>query len=80
MWSRRVTATLMSNGVNTAARLEGIAKASAIYPSDDAYRQVRAKLGLAHASLTRLMADPGLSAGARTLAEATSQAKPTAPE
>jgi len=40
-------ATLMSDGVNTAARLEGIAKPGAIYPSEDAYRQVRAKLGLA---------------------------------
>jgi adenylate cyclase len=38
---------LMGDGVNIAARLEGIAKPGAIYLSEDAYRQVRARLGLA---------------------------------
>jgi len=38
---------LMGDGVNIAARLEGIAKPGAICLSEDAYRQVRAKLDLA---------------------------------
>src|ERR1700736_2322820 len=38
---------LMGDGVNIAARLEGIAKPGAICLSEDAYRQVRARLGLA---------------------------------
>src|SRR5271154_1297846 len=35
---------LMGDGVNIAARLEGIAKPGAIFLSEDAYRQVRDKL------------------------------------
>src|SRR6478736_1473208 len=35
---------LMGDGVNIAARLEGIAKPGAIFLSEDAYRQVRARL------------------------------------
>ena len=37
---------LMGDGVNVAARLEGIAEAGAICISDDAYRQVRSRLDL----------------------------------
>ena len=37
---------LMGDGVNIAARLEGIAKPGAICLSEDAYRQVRARLDL----------------------------------
>src|SRR6202051_137167 len=38
---------LMGDGVNIAARLEGIAQPGAICLSEDAYRQVRARLDLA---------------------------------
>jgi class 3 adenylate cyclase len=38
---------LMGDGVNIAARLEGVAKPNGICLSEDAYRQVRAKLDLA---------------------------------
>src|ERR1700694_240362 len=38
---------LMGDGVNIAARLEGIAKPGAIYLSEDAYRQVKTRLDLA---------------------------------
>ena len=38
---------LMGNGVNIAARLEGVAKPGGICLSEDAYRQVRGKLDLA---------------------------------
>src|SRR5262249_48230748 len=37
---------LMGDGVNIAARLEGIAKPGAICLSEDAYRQVKGRLGL----------------------------------
>src|ERR1700684_786951 len=37
---------LMGDGVNIAARLEGIAQSGAICLSEDAYRQVRARLNL----------------------------------
>ncbi len=37
---------LMGDGVNIAARLEGIAKPGAVCLSEDAYRQVRAKINL----------------------------------
>src|ERR1700739_3290561 len=37
---------LMGDGVNIAARLEGVAKPGAICLSEDAYRQVKAKLDL----------------------------------
>ena len=36
----------MGDGVNVAARLEGVAKPGAICLSEDAYRQVKAKLDL----------------------------------
>jgi adenylate cyclase len=38
---------LMGDGVNIAARLEGVAEPGAICLSEDAYRQVKARLGLA---------------------------------
>ena len=47
---------LMGDGVNIAARLEGIAEPGAIFLSEDAYRQVKSRLDLAVADLgpTRL--------------------------
>src|SRR6202008_57544 len=42
---------LMGDGVNIAARLEGIAKPGAIYLSEDAYRQVNARLDLSVSDL-----------------------------
>jgi TolB-like protein len=42
---------LMGDGVNIAARLEGIAKPGAIYLSEEAYRQVKARLDLAVSDL-----------------------------
>ena len=46
---------LMGDGVNIAARLEGIAKPGAICISEDAYRQVKARLDL---EVTDLGPDP----------------------
>ena len=43
-WSRRADGDLMGDGVNIAARLEGIAEPGAICLSEDAYRQVRDKV------------------------------------
>src|SRR5262249_18269784 len=42
---------LMGDGVNVAARLEGIAKPGAICLSEDAYRQVKSRLDLAVSDL-----------------------------
>src|ERR1017187_5831754 len=42
---------LMGDGVNIAARLEGVAKPGTICLSEDAYRQVRARLDLAVSDL-----------------------------
>src|SRR5437667_4605106 len=42
---------LMGDGVNIAARLEGVAKPRAICLSEDAYRQVKARLDLAVSDL-----------------------------
>ena len=42
---------LMGDGVNIAARLEGIAKPGAICLSEDAYRQVKSRLDLTAADL-----------------------------
>jgi adenylate cyclase len=42
---------LMGDGINIAARLEGIAKPGAIYLSEDAYRQVKSRLDLAVSDL-----------------------------
>ncbi|MBV8103128.1 MAG: adenylate/guanylate cyclase domain-containing protein [Hyphomicrobiales bacterium] len=72
---------LMGDGVNIAARLEGVAKPGAICLSEDAYRQVKARLDLSVADLgqTQLknIAEPvrvySLQVGLPA------QAKPTAP-
>jgi adenylate cyclase len=79
---------LMGDGVNIAARLEGIAKPGAIYLSEDAYRQVRARLGLAvndvGPTLLKNIAEPvrvySLEVSVLTSTEPASQAKPVAPE
>jgi adenylate cyclase len=42
---------LMGDGVNIAARLEGVAKPGTIYLSEDAYRQVKSRLDLAVSDL-----------------------------
>ena len=58
----------MGDGVNIAARLEGIAKPGAICLSEDAYRQVKGRLDLAVTDLgptatqEHRRADPGLFA------------------
>src|SRR5271166_911023 len=82
---------LMGDGVNIAARLEGVAEPGAICLSEDAYRQVRARLDLAISDLgaTQLknIAEPvrifslqvGLPAQAKpSAAETPSAGKPTA--
>src|SRR5437870_11064629 len=83
----------MGDGVNIAARLEGVAKPGAICLSEDAYRQVKARLDLAVSDLgqTQLknIAEPirvyslqvGVPAKAEpvTPAEPHAAAKPSAP-
>ena len=83
---------LMGDGVNIAARLEGVAKSGTICLSEDAYRQVRARLDLAVSDLgeTQLknIAEPiriyslqvGLPAQAKPAmpAERAAPSKPTA--
>jgi adenylate cyclase len=75
---------LMGDGVNIAARLEGIAKPGAICLSEDAYRQVKARLNLAVSDLgdTQLknIAEPirvySLEVGAAAQAKPATQSKP----
>jgi hypothetical protein len=79
---------LMGDGVNIAARLEGIAKPGAICLSEDAYRQVRARLDLAVSDLgpTKLknIAEPiraySLEVGKPAQAKPATQAEPTPQE
>jgi adenylate cyclase len=79
---------LMGDGVNIAARLEGIAKPGAICLSEDAYRQVRARLDLAISDLgsTQLknISEPirvySLEVGVPAQAKPTSRGEPTTPE
>jgi adenylate cyclase len=79
---------LMGDGVNIAARLEGIAKPGAICLSEDAYRQVKARLDLAVTDLgqTQLknIADPirvySLQVGVPAEAKPVAPAEPTAQE
>src|ERR1700674_844867 len=79
---------LMGDGVNIAARLEGIAKPGAICLSEDAYRQVRARLDLAVNDLRptplKNNAAPGrassLEVGAPAPAKPPPQAQPATPE
>jgi TolB-like protein len=75
---------LMGDGINIAARLEGIAKPGAICLSEDAYRQVKARLNLAVSDLgaTQLknIADPIrvylLEVGVAAQAKFTTQSEP----
>ena len=75
---------LMGDGVNIAARLEGIAKPGAICLSEDAYRQVKGRFDLAVTDLgpTQLknIADPirvySLHVGAPAQAKPATEAKP----
>jgi len=79
---------LMGDGVNIAARLEGIAKPGGICLSEDAFRQVKARLSLAvndlGATQLKNIADPirvyALDIGAAAQAEpATKDAEPEKP-
>src|SRR5580692_5738001 len=79
---------LMGDGVNIAARLEGIARPGAICLSEDAYRQVRARLDLAVNDLgpTQLknIAEPvrvySLEVGVPVQAKPAPPADPAAPQ
>jgi len=79
---------LMGDGVNIAARLEGIAKPGAICLSEDAYRQVKSRLDLAVSDLgpTQLknIAEPvrvySLEVGVPAPAKPAPQAEPATPE
>jgi adenylate cyclase len=79
---------LMGDGVNIAARLEGIAKPGAICLSEDAYRQVKARLDLAVSDLgsTELknIAEPvrvySLEVGKPAQAKPVTEAKPPEPK
>src|SRR5207244_3290884 len=79
---------LMGDGVNIVARLEGIAKPGTICLSEDAYRQVKARLDLAVTDLgqTELknIADPvrvySLQVGVPAQAKPAAPAEPTVPE
>jgi adenylate cyclase len=78
---------LMGDGVNIAARLEGVAKPGAICLSVDAYRQVRARLDLAVTdlgeTLLKNIAEPvqvySLEVGAPARARPAQDARPAAP-
>ena len=78
---------LMGDGVNIAARLEGVAPPGAICLSEDAYRQVKARLDLAVTDMgeTKLknIAEPiraySLRVGAREAAKPAQPAAPTPP-
>jgi adenylate cyclase len=79
---------LMGDGINIAARLEGIAKPGAICLSEDAYRQVKGRLDLAVTDLgaTRLknIAEPiraySLQVGVPAVAKPAMEAKPREPK
>ena len=79
---------LMGDGVNIAARLEGIAEPGAICLSEDAYRQVKGRLDLAVTDLgpTQLknIAEPvraySLQVGVPAVAKPTPKAKPPEPK
>jgi TolB-like protein/class 3 adenylate cyclase len=78
---------LMGDGINIAARLEGVATPGAICLSEDAYRQVRARLDLAVSDLgeTRLknIAEPmrvySLQVGGAAQAKPVAQVRPWTP-
>ncbi len=79
---------LMGDGVNIAARLEGIAQPGAICLSEDAYRQVRARLDfevndLGHTQLKNIAEQVrvySLHVGLATQAKPEMRAEPVAPE
>src|SRR5208283_2122170 len=83
-----VDGDLMGDGVNIAARLEGIAKPGAICLSEDAYRQVKGRLDLAVTDLgpTQLknIAEPvraySLEVGKPALAKPAPETKPPEPK
>jgi adenylate cyclase len=56
---------LTGDGVNIAARLEGIAKPGAVCLSEDAYRQVKARLDLAVSDLGPTQLSYGSDAAAQ---------------
>jgi class 3 adenylate cyclase len=56
---------LMGDGVNIAARLEGIAKPGTICLSEDAYRQVKSRLDLAVSDLGAIPTQEHRRAGPR---------------
>ena len=72
---------LMGDGVNIAARLEGIAKPGAICLSEDAYRQVKGRLELAVTDLgpTQLKNIAGRSGSIRCRSGVPAKAKPAEP-
>jgi adenylate cyclase len=79
---------LMGDGINIAARLEGIAKPGAICLSEDAYRQVKSRLDLAVSDLGPIqlknIAEPvrvySLEVGVPAPAKPAPQAEPATPE
>jgi adenylate cyclase len=79
---------LMDDGVNIAARLEGIAQPGAICLSEDAFRQVRARLDLAVSDMGQVelknIAQPirafSLEVGVPAEAKSAAPTKPAAPE
>ncbi len=79
---------LMGDGVNIAARLEGVAQPGAICLSEDAFRQVRARLDLAVIDLGEVqlknIGQPirvySLEVGVPAEAKSATPAKPAAPE
>src|SRR6516165_8021702 len=78
---------LMDDGVNIAARLQGVAKPGGICISDDTYRQVKSRLDLKVSDLGSVplknIAEPIrvylLEVGQPVQAKSAPQAKPTAP-
>ena len=58
---------LMGDGVNIAARLEGLAKPGAICLSEDAYRQVKSRLDMNVSDLGPTALEEHRRAGARLL-------------
>jgi adenylate cyclase len=79
---------LMGDGVNIAARLEGIAEPGAICLSEDAFRQVRARLDLAVSdkgevrlkNIAQSIRVYSLEVGVPVEAKSTTPIKPAAPE
>ena len=79
---------LMGDGVNIAARLEGICEPGAICLSEDAYRQVKGRLDIAVADLGAVqlknIADPvrvySLQVGKPAIAKPVTEAKPAEPK